>query len=107
VKAEDREEFEQRLLGLVREWDEDEVDRRRRVGHFAVIYEVVLSDDETSPAKAAPPGFPPGETGIAVSFSSRSDWINEALLREALDLVQAGRMYGTDDDEDDSEDEDD
>ena len=44
---------------------------------------------------------------IGLSFSSRSDWINEALLREALELVQARRMYETDDDEDESEDEDD
>jgi hypothetical protein len=109
VEAEDREEFERRLLGLVREWmgGEDEVDRRRRVGHFAVIYEVVLADDETWPSEGAPPGFPPGETGIGVSCSSRSDWINEALLREALDLVQARRMYEPDDDEDESEHEDD
>jgi hypothetical protein len=108
VKAEDREEFERRLLGLVREWmgSEHEGDGRR-VGHFAVVYEVVLADDETEPAEAAPPGFPPGETGIAVSCSSRSAWIQEALLREALEAVQGVRKYARDDDEDESEDEDD
>jgi hypothetical protein len=107
VKVEDRMEFEDRLLGLVREWmgSDDEVDYRRRVGHFAVVYEVVLDDDETWPALAAPPGFPPGETWISLSCSSRSDWINEALLREALDLVQGRRMIESDDDEDEGEDE--
>lgn len=106
VKAEDRKEFERRLLGLVREWMASERDGRK-VGHFAVIYEVVLADDETQPALAAPQGPPPGETAIVFSFSTRSDWIKEALLREALETVQGWRMYETDDDEDESGDEND
>ena len=107
VKVKDRMEFEDRLVGLVREWmgSDDEVDYRRSVGHFAVVYEVALDDVATWPSEAAPPGFPPGETWIALSCSSRSDWINEALLREALDLVQGRRMSEPDDDEDESEDE--
>ena len=105
MKEEDLKEFEQRLLGLVREWLAKESDGSK-VGHFGVIYDVV-DYDETKPAKVAPPGFPPGEGGIAFSFSSQSDWINEALLREALEAVQGQRMYARDDDEDESEDEDD
>ena len=98
-------EFEDRLLGLVREWMAKERDGRK-VGDFVVVYEVAAADDETQPSLAAPQGSFPGETRVGISFSSRSDWINEALLREALEIFQAGR-YEPDDDEDESQDEDD
>ena len=107
MNAEDRDEFERRLLGLVREWMARERDGRK-VGHFVVIYEVAADDDETHPSLAAPQGSFPGETRVGLSFSSRSDWINEALLREALEIFQARRYEPDDDDDDDeSEDEDD
>ena len=105
VKEEDRKEFEGRLLVLVREWMARERDGRK-VGHFVVIYETVGADDETQPSLVAPQGSFPGETRVGLSFSSRSDWINEAFLREALEIWQA-RRFEPDDDEDESEDEDD
>ena len=105
MKAEDCEEFERRLLGLVREWMARERDGRK-VGHFVVIYEVAAADDETQPSLAAPQASFPGETRVGLSFSSRSDWINEAFLREALEIFQA-RLYEPDDDEDERGDEDD
>jgi hypothetical protein len=104
MRDESRDDFERRLLALVRAFMDHEPDNHE-IGEFAVVYEVLFRQDDDQPLDAWGRGTA-NKSGIAYSFSTRSEWVQEALMREALAIVEEKRAPYVDDADDDDEDED-
>jgi hypothetical protein len=91
-----REEFERRLLALVRDYMDD-VDEMNpdgyEIGDFMVIYEVFERIPESKPLEPWSGGVRAGFDSPYIAFSSTTGmyWQDEAWLREALYRVQTRR----------------
>jgi hypothetical protein len=115
----DREDFERRLLALVRNYMEDADEKDIfpagfEINDFMVIYEILERVPDAKPLQ-------PWETGprsragfyspvLAFSSTTSTYWLDEAFLAEALSRVRNDRKYYAelhDDDGGDEEDEDD
>ena len=92
----DREDFERRLLALVRSYMDDAdglYPGGYEIGDFMVLYELIR---EVPPEESLEPwsgGPRAGWESPAVAFSSTTSayWLDEAWLREALAIVQTRR----------------
>jgi hypothetical protein len=91
-----REEFERRLLALVRDYM-DGADRRYadgyEIGDFMVLLEVFTRVADSDPLEpwsgSVRAGF--NSPGISLSSTTSSYWLDEALLAEALAHVRERR----------------
>jgi hypothetical protein len=104
----DREDFERRLLALVRNYM-DEADELYpegyEIGDFMVLYELIRRvppDEALEPWSGGPRA---GWESPAVAFSSTTSkyWLDEAWLREALARVRQERQVVEDADLDSDE----
>jgi hypothetical protein len=91
----DREEFERRLLALVRDFL-DEADEESPGGYdiedFIVVYQMRYAPDAEQPLQPWHGGQRPGwYLAVAHSSSCGHYWQDEAMLAEALDLVRNRR----------------
>src|SRR4051794_23846209 len=103
----DREEFERRLLALVRDFM-DESDEYAPGGYdiedFIVVYQVRYSQAENASLKPWHGGPRPGWwLGVAFSSTTGSHWHDESLLTEALERVRNTRFDSRHDDDGDEE----
>jgi len=93
----DREEFERRLLALVRNYM-DEADELYpdgyEIGDFMVLYELIrrVAPDEALEAWSGGPRAGWESPSIAFSSTTRSYWLDEAWLTEALSRVKKERQ---------------
>jgi hypothetical protein len=92
----DREEFERRLLALVRDYM-DETDELYPAGYelgdFMVVYEVFTRVPSDEPLKPWSGGVRAGFDSPFIAFSSTTSdyWLDEAWLTEALRRVRQSR----------------
>ena len=92
----DRNEFERRLLALVRDYM-DEADERYpagyEIGDFVVLYELYERVADDAPLKPWTGGVRAGFESPVVGFSSTHTawWLDEAWFAEALASVRARR----------------
>ena len=100
----DREEFERRLLALVRNYldeAEDLYPEGFEIGDFMVVYEVFTRVEDSEPLEPWSGGVRSGFNSPVVSFSSTTStyWLDEAWLTEALALVRERRRSAGDGDD--------
>jgi hypothetical protein len=92
----DREEFERRLLALVRDYM-DEADELYpdgyQLGDFMVLFEVFTRVSDSEPLEPWSGGVRSGLNSPDIAFSSTASayWLDEAWLVEALARVRARR----------------
>ena len=92
----DREEFERRLLALVRNFL-DEADELYpegfEIGDFMILYEVFSRVEDSEPLEPWSGGVRAGLNSPMISFSSTTSayWLDEAWLVEALAHVRERR----------------
>jgi hypothetical protein len=92
----DREQFERRLLSLVRDYlseTDEEFPEGYEIEDFIVLYQVRFGPPESQDLKPWHGGARPGSwLGVSFSSSTGSHWNDEALLAEALQRVRDSRM---------------
>jgi hypothetical protein len=99
----DREDFERRLLALVRRYM-DEADELYpegyEIGDFMVLYELIRRVPEDEALEPWSGGLRSGWESPAIAFSSTTSnfWLDEAWLREALARVKRERQVFEDSD---------
>jgi hypothetical protein len=103
----DREDFERRLLALVRNYmdEADEIyPEGYEIGDFMVLYELIRRVPEDEPLEPWTGGLRTGweSPGIAFSSTTSAYWLDEAWLREALTQVQEQRRTANERDEPES-----
>jgi hypothetical protein len=100
-----RDDFERRLLALVRNFL-DEADERNphgyEIGDFMVLYEVFARVDESEPLEPWSGGVRQGFDSPGISFSSTTSayWLDEVWLAETLARVRELRRSAGDRDRD-------
>ena len=106
----DRDEFERRLLALVREYvddTEEEYPDGFEIEEFMVLYQIRVgppSDWELRPWHG---GDHPGSwRELGISTSHGSWWMDEAMLNEAASRVRRSRSFAHESDDDANEEED-
>ena len=91
----DREQFERRLLALVRDYlreADEEFPEGYEIEDFIVLYQVRYGPSENEDLQPWHGGARPGSwLGVAFSTSTGSHWHDEALLAEALQRVRDRR----------------
>jgi hypothetical protein len=103
----DRNEFERRLLALVRDYM-DSADELHPDGYdiedFMVVYQLRIALPADEPLKAWDGGPQPGSRpSVACSSTSRSWWQEEHMLTEILDMIRNARWESADSGEGDAE----
>jgi hypothetical protein len=103
----DREQFERRLLALVRDYlseTDEEFPEGYDIEDFIVVYQVRYAPEEGKDLQPwhGPPR-PGWWLGVAFSSTTGSYWHDEALLAEALDRVRNARWDKRHEDADEAE----
>jgi hypothetical protein len=93
----DRDEFERRLLALVRDYmdDADEIyPEGYEIGDFMVFYEVYTREEDSEQLPPWSGGVRAGWNSPSIAFSSTTTeyWLDEAWLVEALKRVRKQRL---------------
>jgi hypothetical protein len=97
----DREEFERRLLALVRDYmdeAEDHYPEGFEVGDFMVLFEIFTRVDDSEPLEPWSGGVRSGFNSPVIAFSTTTSayWLDEAWLVEALGRVRERRRAAGD-----------